>query len=256
MAERSPFLTGAWRHLLLFNYEADPALLAPLVPAGTELDSWNGLTMVSLVGFLFAETRVLGIPVPGHQLFEEMNLRLYVRRVARDGALRRGVVFVREWVPRRAVVRMARWLYREPYVRAAMSHVRDLGTMTKDRPGFIRYSARYGRERLSMAATLSDPPRALLPGSEAEFITMRGWGYTSYPNRRTMEYRVIHPAWPVGDVAGGKFDGSGATWYGAELGRVVAGVPRSAFYAPDSAISVAWRRTLGSEDVEGDRHPT
>ena len=39
-------------------------MLKPLVPAGTELDSWEGQTLVSLVGFLFSDTRLLGVPVP------------------------------------------------------------------------------------------------------------------------------------------------------------------------------------------------
>ncbi len=32
------FLTAAWRHLAVLNYEVDPARLAEHVPPGTELD--------------------------------------------------------------------------------------------------------------------------------------------------------------------------------------------------------------------------
>ena len=39
------FLTAEWRHLLMVNYAVDPAALAPLVPAGTELDDWRGSTL-------------------------------------------------------------------------------------------------------------------------------------------------------------------------------------------------------------------
>ncbi|HEX8362069.1 MAG TPA: DUF2071 domain-containing protein, partial [Longimicrobium sp.] len=89
------FLAAEWRDLVMLNYEADPAALRPLVPAGTELDAWGGTTYVSMVGFLFLRTRVLGIPIPFHQDFEEVNLRFYVRRRGPEG-WRRGVVFVRE----------------------------------------------------------------------------------------------------------------------------------------------------------------
>ena len=44
------FLTAEWRHLAMLNYEADPKLLAPFVPSGTELDLWNGKNFVSVVG--------------------------------------------------------------------------------------------------------------------------------------------------------------------------------------------------------------
>src|SRR5262245_39794234 len=91
----SPFLTAEWRYLAMLNYEVDPAVLTPYVPAGTELDNWSGKTYISLVGFLFLRTKVLGVSVPLHQNFEEVNLRFYVRRSA-QGELRRGVVFIKE----------------------------------------------------------------------------------------------------------------------------------------------------------------
>jgi uncharacterized protein YqjF (DUF2071 family) len=73
------FLSAEWRHLAILNYEIDPAVLLPFVPRGTELESWNGRTLVSLVGFLFLKTRVLGLSIPFHRNFEEINLRFYVR---------------------------------------------------------------------------------------------------------------------------------------------------------------------------------
>ena len=74
------FLTARWVHLAMLNYEVDPAVLAPWVPAGTELDPWEGRYLASVVGFQFLDTRLLGIPVPFHRDFEEVNLRFYVRR--------------------------------------------------------------------------------------------------------------------------------------------------------------------------------
>ena len=48
-----PFLTANWRYLAMLNFRIDPELLAPHVPAGTELDFYNHGTYVSVVGFLF-----------------------------------------------------------------------------------------------------------------------------------------------------------------------------------------------------------
>ena len=93
------FLTAEWRFLAMLNYEIQPDTLAPFIPAGTELDFWNGKTYVSVVGFLFQNTRIGGIPIPFHRNFEEVNLRFYVRRKADDG-WQRGVVFIKELVPR------------------------------------------------------------------------------------------------------------------------------------------------------------
>lgn len=85
-----PFLTAEWRFLAMLNFEIAPATLAPCVPRGTELDSFDGRTLVSLVAFRFLRTRVLGAPIPFHRNFTEVNLRFYVRRMGAEG-WRRGV---------------------------------------------------------------------------------------------------------------------------------------------------------------------
>src|SRR5262245_66643536 len=113
------FLTAEWRYLVMQNYQIDPVALRPLAPAGTELDFWNGTTFVSLVGFRFLRTRLLGIPVPFHCNFEEVNLRFYVRRHV-GAEWRRGVVFVKEVVPKWTIAAVARWLYNENYVASPM----------------------------------------------------------------------------------------------------------------------------------------
>ena len=86
-----PFLTAAWRDLLLLNWRVDASLLQNYVPAGTQLDSWGGDNWVSLVGFRFLDLAVKGIPALGHRDFPEINLRFYVRREV-AGEIRRGVV--------------------------------------------------------------------------------------------------------------------------------------------------------------------
>ena len=116
-----PFLTANWRYLAMLNFVADPKLLEPLLPRGTELDFHEGKTFLSVVGFLFLDTRVLGLPIPLHRDFEEVNLRFYVRRRSVD-EWRRGVAFVRELVPRQAIAVVARTLYGEPYSAVPMRH--------------------------------------------------------------------------------------------------------------------------------------
>lgn len=118
------FLTAEWRHLAMLNYEIDPAAVEPLVPAGTEIDFHEGKTYASIVGFLFLRTRLLGMPIPGHVNFEEVNLRFHVRRKAVEG-WRRGGAFVRELVPRRAVAMVANTLFGERFAIARMDHQLD-----------------------------------------------------------------------------------------------------------------------------------
>jgi len=106
------FLQAEWRWLVMLNFTIDPAVLTPFVPAGTELDTFDGRHYVGIVGFQFLNTRVRGIPIPLHRNFEELNLRFYVRRED-AGEIKRGVVFIKEVVPRGAVAWVARTLYNE-----------------------------------------------------------------------------------------------------------------------------------------------
>ena len=125
-------------------------LIAPLVPAETEIDFENGETFLSVVGFLFLDTRLLGLPIPLYRDFEEVNLRFYVRRKSAD-TWRRGVVFIRELVPRRAIALVARTFYGENYVAVPMKHEID----HVDASLKVEYSWRRGRkcESLKMTAT-------------------------------------------------------------------------------------------------------
>ncbi len=224
------FLTGAWRHLAMLNYEVDAALLRPHVPAGTALDAWQGRTFASIVGFLFMGTRVFGVPVPLHRDFEEVNLRFYVRRDAADG-VRRGVVFIRELVPRRAIAFVARAMYNEPYRALPMRSVITAG----EHPG-ASYSWFLGGRWHRCGATTRAAAAIPAPGSLEEFITEHYWGYTRQQDGSTVEYRVTHPQWPVA-AATADLDADLAELYGPELAAQLR-QPASCFLADGSAISV------------------
>src|SRR5882762_2754874 len=105
------FLSAEWLDLALLNYAVEPATLLPFVPPGTTLDSFEGKTYLSLVGFRFCKTKLLGrVAVPWHSEFEEVNLRFYVHRSS-GTERRRGVVFIKEIVPKPAIALTARLLY-------------------------------------------------------------------------------------------------------------------------------------------------
>lgn len=104
------FLTAEWRKLVMANYQVEKEVLLPYLPVGTELDVWNDKCYVSLIGFLFQNVRLLGIKVPFHTNFEEVNLRFYVR-YQDAGVWKRGVVFIKEIVPKFALSLVANTIY-------------------------------------------------------------------------------------------------------------------------------------------------
>lgn len=223
-----PFLRAEWRHLAMLNYDVDPAVVRPLVPPGTELDLFAGRCLVSLVGFLFLRVRVRGLPIPFHTRFEEVNLRVYVRRRVGD-EVRRGVVFVRELVPKHAVTLVARTVYGEPYATVPMRHrVADDALAYEWRVG----GAWQGLRAQPVGRAL--PPE---PGSEQEFVTEHYWGYGA-GRRGTVEYRVAHPRWDVRATRGAGLVCDAERLYGAGFAAALSRPPRSAFVAGGSAVAV------------------
>src|SRR5882672_9139043 len=194
MLPASAFLTATWRDLAMVNYEIDPAILKERVPAGCELDFRFGRTFVSVVGFQFLRTRVLGIPIPFHRNFEEVNLRFYVRRQV-DGAWRRGVVFIKELVPRAAIAVVARRVYGENYVAVPMRHSVELA------PEYDSTKLSYGWNRLGewegLTVSFSGAPSLPSEDSEEAFIAEHYWGYSRQADQTTVEYQVEHPRWRV-----------------------------------------------------------
>ncbi len=213
----------------MLNYPVDPKILEPLVPAGTTLDAFQGRSYVSVVGFLFLDTRVRGWAIPFHRDFEEVNLRFYVRR-----GDRRGVVFVKELVPRRAIAWVARNVYGENYEAVPMRH-----TLSP-----LRYAWKYRKRWMSMELTPDGPFHPLVPGSEAEFIAEHYWGYAGGPGRPTTEYRVEHPPWRVATASRAALDVDAAAVYGERFAEALSRPPASAFLAEGSEVSVMEGRPL------------
>jgi uncharacterized protein len=230
------FLTAEWRNLVMVNYVVEPDVLHPLVPLGTELDSWRGRTFVSLVGFMFADTRLLGVSVPWHRTFEEVNLRFYVRRSV-AGELRRAVTFIRELVPRAAIAFTARLAYHEPYRALPMRH--RYGAVRADGvPTEVRYEWRAGSAWTSLGIRPAGEGRTAESGSQEEFITEHYWGYTRQRDGSTIEYRVTHPAWRIWTADHLELTGDLSETYGKDMARILGGAPESAFLADGSAVTV------------------
>jgi uncharacterized protein YqjF (DUF2071 family) len=230
----------------MLNYDVPATSLAPFVPRGTSLDLWQGRALVSVVGFRFLDTRVVGVPIPFHRDFDEVNLRFYVRREMSDGEVRRGVVFVRELVPRPLIAWVARALYNEPY--RALPMRSEVPSVASDTPGLLRYAWRRrtanGLAWEHVAARVVGGAAVPDDGTEAQFITEHYWGYTPQRDGSTVEYEVRHPSWHVWAGEAPELRVDVATLYGAEFAEPLAGAPRSTFIADGSAVSVHWPRRL------------
>ena len=188
----SNFLTARWEKLVIANYEIDPKLLQKYIPFGTELDLFEGKCLVSLIGFMFLNTKLKGIKVPFHSNFEEVNLRFYVKKLEQD-EWKRGVVFIKEIVPKPAITIIANTLYQEHYHTMRMNHHWEI----MDASLQIEYAFFYKNQWHSFSITSDTNSYDFQPGSEEEFITEHYWGYTQISNVKTSEYEVAHPKWKI-----------------------------------------------------------
>jgi uncharacterized protein len=234
------FLSAEWRDLVMLNYEVEPSLLNPHVPPGTTLDSYQGRTYVSLVGFRFCRTKLLGcLPVPFHIDFDEVNLRFYVRR-REGGDDRRGVVFIAEVVPRRAIAATARLLYGENYKCLPMRHHIETEKPNKK----AEYQWQVGSHWCTLAAQTVGVPTQPQEGSLEQFITEHYWGYSAQRTGGCIEYHVSHVPWKVWATTKAGFDGEANTLYGHELATVLQRQPDCAFVADGSPVIVFAGRSI------------
>ena len=233
------FLAAEWRKLAIANYEVDPLLLQKYVPPKTELDLWNNTCYVSLVGFMFLNTKLLGIPIPFHRNFEEVNLRFYVRHNDGD-QWKRGVVFIKEIVPKYALTFVANTIYKEHYQTLPMSHV--WSESEKDRTVMYNWKVKSIENSFRVKAALGAEP--IESGSETEFITEHYWGYTKAGNNASFEYEVTHPKWEAYQVHEHDINVDFGQVYGNDFEHLSREIPRSVMLAEGSAITVENKRTI------------
>lgn len=228
------FLSAEWLDLVLLNYTVDPSLLKRYVPEGTALDSFEGKTYASLVGFRFRQTKLFGkIAVPFHAEFEEVNLRFYVRRQTRS-ELRRGVVFIKEIVPKPAIALTARVVYRENYVWLPMKHAMDLnGGKTE-----IEYCWKQANRWSRLFARSFARPKLPGEGSLEQYITEHYWGYSRQKSGSTFEYHVSHVPWTVKVATEAGFESDASDLYSRNFAEVLRRTPDSAYIANSSSVNV------------------
>ena len=235
------FLSARWESLAMYNYEVDPEVLKPHLPPFTELDLYNGKAIVSVVGFMFNNTKVLGIKWPGFVSFEEVNLRYYIKYF--DGKdWKRGVGFISEIVPQFLVSSIANVFYNEHYSTAKMNHEIKL----ENNELHVTYNwKKKNQDWNSMWLKASSILEDIKPGSEEEFIFEHYYGYNKLNETTTIEYSLVHPRWQVYPVTDYKLNCDVEKLYGANFVPFIQNVkPTSVFLAKGSDVGVKLPKKL------------
>jgi len=218
------------------NYEIEPSTLAPYLPKGVELDFYNNKTYVSLVGFMFKDTRLFGLPIPFFGSFEEINLRFYVKKIE-NRKTKKGVVFINETVPFKIVALLANKLYKEHYISIPTKNSIDI-TENKD----IKFEWKINDRWNSLAVKSDTNKYKIEQGTIEEFIFERYFGFTKLSDISTQEYKIHHPKWMTHKILNSHINCDFRSMYGDAFSILNNQTPESILLAEGSQVSVNWKR--------------
>lgn len=227
------FLKAEWRKLIMINYEVNPAILEKYVPKGTEIDFFDGKCYVSIVGFMFLNTKLLGLKIPFHSNFEEVNLRFYVKRKVGDEE-KRGAVFIKEIVPKPAITFVANTVYKENYETLPMQHSWNLNEDKLE----VCYQWKTKEQWNTIFVEAKNEMQKIEENSVIEFISEHYWGYAKKDESKTNEYEVKHPKWQYYPITNYKIEVDFGANYGNEFKVLQTVKPNSVMLLEGSEISV------------------
>ena len=182
-----------WRHLGFLHWPVASDVLAPLLPPGLDVDTFDGLAYLGVVPFTIPLSRTPRLGLPVAPAFHELNLRTYVHRDGRDP----GVWFFSLDAASRLAVAGARVGYHLPYFHARMS------MELSDGP-FITYQSR--RLTAGLTAEFSGRYRPTGPAAPAavgslEFFLAERYLLYAWNGRTLSTARVHHAPYPLQPAA-------------------------------------------------------
>jgi uncharacterized protein YqjF (DUF2071 family) len=233
----SIFLKANWENIIMANYVIDPKILQPFVPKGVELDLFDGKCYVSLVGFMFKNTKLFNIPIPYFGTFEEINLRFYVRR-KEGNSIKRGVVFINETIPYPIVAWIANKLYKEHYTVVPTRHKIE----TNASRAKIHFEWLLDKKWNHIYVEAKTAAVEMKQNSLEKFIYEHYYGYTKVGENKTEEYKLQHPSWLVHKVVDYKIKCDFKKMYGDSFSVLNNKEPDAVFIAKGSAVAIEWKR--------------
>ena len=96
-ADTKPLMKAVYSDLVAVNFQIDPKILRPLVPAGLELDFYHGETFISLIAMMIKNVKIWGLPFSLVPSCPELSLRYYVQRKNGDH-VEKGACLIKDYI--------------------------------------------------------------------------------------------------------------------------------------------------------------
>ena len=179
-------LSMRWHDLLFLHWPVDPKLVRPLLPAGVELETYDGAAWLGIVPFRMTGVRPRYVPLP--LAFPELNVRTYVRSAGRPG-----VWFFSLDASSWLAVRAAR-CSGLPYYDARMT--------VKSKGDAVHYQSVRVHKRSPPAEFIASykptgPVFHAAPGSRDHWLTERYSLYAALKPDAAVYGEIHHPQWPL-----------------------------------------------------------
>lgn len=190
-------LRQRWNDLLFAHWPIPAAEMAALLPAGLEVDTFEGYAWAGVVPFWMDDvhSRIVGdlaVSVPTTRAFPELNLRTYVRS-PRTGL--RGVYFFSLDCASPLAVMGARVLFHLPYYFASMRRENTSeGIAYRSRRQLVSHSARFDATYRPLSGAPTASPSK--PGSLEHFLTERYCLFTPFAGRMLVG-DIHHMPWTL-----------------------------------------------------------
>ena len=179
-----------WSELLFAHWPVPAATIAPLLPPGLELETWDGSAWLGIVPFRMEGVRLRGLPpIPGTSSFPELNVRTYVAAGGKPG-----VWFFSLDATSLPAVLAARAAFCLPYYTARMrcdAHGDTISYASR------RRNLRQAAMRAEFAARYRPLGSAFTPrpGTLEYFITERYCLYAAAAGGRLLRADITHAPW-------------------------------------------------------------
>ncbi len=178
-----------WTDVVFLHWRYPPEVVQRMLPAGVEVETYDGSAWVGLVPFRMEGLGFPGLaPLPFVGEFPEVNVRTYVRSGERSG-----VWFFSLDIDRLLPTLVARTAYRLPYCFGRVEHRRvgDIVTSTVQR----RWPRPAGDGSTGIAVRTGSP--ADRDGPLEHFLTSR-WGLIAANRSGSLRHAAVdHPPWPL-----------------------------------------------------------
>lgn len=184
---RRAVMKQGWWDLTSVHWRYDAEAVRQVLPAGLEVDTFDGSAWVGLIAFSMRGVGVPGLPgVPYLGSFPEVNVRTYV---IRDGVP--AVWFCSLDINRLIPTLVARTTYRLPYCWGSANHGRSGDVVTTR----VRRRWPHRGPRTDLTVEVGEP--VVDPTDLDIFLTAR-WGLYSHGGRGRVRYAAVeHVRWPL-----------------------------------------------------------